>query len=156
MYLISSQSVIASSNSRSSCSRVPPKCSTKSSPKSSRAILDFLIKASVAAHSVFGRRCPFESAEADAARGGTGIASFFSIPRKPAANSAATLTLELVRKDYHSIMRMHVCSRNSYLQSGCFRRCCLVESAKIDSLTSVPAEQLVERMQLDFRSPKTP
>jgi len=73
----------------------------------------------VAAESVFGNGSPFTSAEADAASGGTEILSFFSIPRNPAANNAATLRYKCghEKKDY-GIMWMHVCTWNSDLQPG--------------------------------------
>ena len=86
------QSVTASSHNRISCSLVPPKWSTNSSPKTSLAMLPFLVKRALASFNDFANlgprplSTPFFS---PLPSGGTGISSFFSTPRRPRARMAA-------------------------------------------------------------------
>lgn len=91
IYLRNSQSVTASSQSLISCSLVPPKWSTNSSPNTSRATLSFAKNRSVASFRLFASRTPLSLAPPTSSpfpRGGTPISNFFSTPRQPSARMA--------------------------------------------------------------------
>ena len=87
------QSVTASSQSLTSCSLVPPKCSTNSSPKTSLATLSFLINLAFASFSDFANLTPASVSPPTSSpfpSGGSEISIFFSTPRQPRARMAAS------------------------------------------------------------------